>query len=292
MYPIIAAEYIAPDVKMFQVQVPPIAKKHQAGQFVILRVHEKGERIPLTIADSDPEKGTITLIVQGIGRTTKDLNRLESGDAIQDIVGPLGMPTHIENWGLAVVVSGGVGTAEALPIARAMKEAGNKVICVAEASTRHLFYMEDELRGVCDELLFVTKDGSRGRKGGVQEVFVELLEGPTPPDLMVAVGCTFMMRMVSEATESHGVPLQVALKSIMVDGTGMCGACRVSIGGETKFACVDGPFFDGHAVDWDELMSRLGAFHQQEVDALRQSASRSGEDSGEGHECRLGQDRR
>ncbi len=268
MYPIIAAEYIAPDVKMFQVQVPPIAKKHQAGQFVILRVHEKGERIPLTIADSDPEKGTITLIVQGIGRTTKDLNRLESGDAIQDIVGPLGMPTHIENWGLAVVVSGGVGTAEALPIARAMKAAGNQVVAIIGARTKELVIAEELMREICDEVIITTDDGSYGQKGLVTAALDLLLKGDTPPKMILAIGPLPMMSAVAELTRPFGITTMVSLNTIMIDGTGMCGGCRATVGGKTVFVCVDGPEFDAHQVDFNVLRQRGSMYHDQERQSL------------------------
>ncbi len=268
MYPIIAAEYIAPDVKMFQVQVPPIAKKHQAGQFVILRVHEKGERIPLTIAASDPEKGTITLIVQGIGRTTKDLNRLESGDAIQDIVGPLGMPTHIENWGLAVVVSGGVGTAEALPIARAMKAAGNQVVAIIGARTKELVIAEELMREICDEVIITTDDGSYGQKGLVTAALDLLLKGDTPPKMILAIGPLPMMSAVAELTRPFGITTMVSLNTIMIDGTGMCGGCRATVGGKTVFVCVDGPEFDAHQVDFNVLRQRGSMYHDQERQSL------------------------
>ena len=268
MYPIIAAEYIAPDVKMFQLQVPPIAKKHQAGQFVILRVHEKGERIPLTIADSDPEKGTITLIVQGIGRTTKDLNRLESGDAIQDIVGPLGMPTHIENWGLAVVVSGGVGTAEALPIARAMKAAGNQVVAIIGARTKELVIAEELMREICDEVIITTDDGSYGQKGLVTAALDLLLKGDTPPKMILAIGPLPMMSAVAELTRPFGITTMVSLNTIMIDGTGMCGGCRATVGGKTVFVCVDGPEFDAHQVDFNVLRQRGSMYHDQERQSL------------------------
>lgn len=268
MYPIIAAEYIAPDVKMFQVQVPPIARKHRAGQFVILRVHDKGERIPLTIADSDPEKGTITLIVQGIGRTTKDLNRLESGDSIQDIVGPLGMPTHIENWGLAVVVSGGVGTAEALPIARAMKAAGNRVVAIIGARTKELVIAEELMREICDEVIITTDDGSYGQKGLVTSALDPLLKGDAPPKMILAIGPLPMMSAVAELTRPFGITTMVSLNTIMIDGTGMCGGCRATVGGKTVFVCVEGPEFDAHQVDFEVLRQRGRMYHDQERQSL------------------------
>jgi NAD(P)H-flavin reductase/ferredoxin len=291
-FPVVEAREVVPNFHLVRIRAPAVAKYAKPGQFAIVMVSETSERSPYTLIDWDAEEGTISLVVEEVGRSSRELVMARAGDVVAHVSGPLGTPFPVEKVGTVALGGGCYGVAAIYPVARAMKEAGNRVVCAIEASTRHLLYMEDELRGVCDELLIATKDGSRGRKGGVQELFVELLGEQSPPDLLVAIGCTFMMRMVAEATESRGAPLQVALKSIMVDGTGMCGACRVTIGGETKFACVDGPFFDGHAVDWDELMSRLGAFHQQEVDALRQSATRSSGGQASDHECKIGLDRR
>ncbi len=268
MYDIVSAEFIAPDVKMFRIMVPPIAKKHAAGQFVILRVHDNGERIPLTIADSDPKNGHITLIVQGIGRTTKDLNRLEQGDSIPDIVGPLGMPTHIENWGAVTIVSGGVGTAEALPLARAMKAAGNRVVSIIGARTKELVIAEDLMRGICDEVIITTDDGSYGIKGLVTTPLETSLKGDTPPRMVLAIGPIPMMAAISELTRPYGIKTMVSLNTIMIDGTGMCGGCRATVDGETVFVCVDGPEFDGHKVDFEVLKQRGRMYHTQEKQSL------------------------
>ncbi|MBI4860811.1 MAG: sulfide/dihydroorotate dehydrogenase-like FAD/NAD-binding protein [Candidatus Riflebacteria bacterium] len=208
-----------------------------------------------------------------MGRSTREVVALKKGDCIEHVVGPLGLPYPLANLGTVALGGGCYGIGAIYPIARALKQAGNHVICVVEASSSYLFYMEEQLRGVCDELTIVTKDGTRGRKGGVQEAFVDLVQAGRKVDQFVAIGCTFMMRMVAEATRPLGVPLKVALNSIMVDGTGMCGACRVSVGGKTKFACVDGPFFDGHAVDWDELGYRRAAYVNEEIEALPQEAA-------------------
>ncbi len=268
MYDIVSAEFIAPDVKMFRIMAPPIANKHAAGQFVILRVHDNGERIPLTIADSDPQNGHITLIVQGIGRTTKDLNRLEQGDSIPDIVGPLGMPTHIENWGSVAIVSGGVGTAEALPLARAMKAAGNDVLSIIGARTKDLVIAEDLMRGICDNVIITTDDGSYGIKGLVTTPLEASLKGDTPPGMILAIGPIPMMAAISELTRPYGIKTMVSLNTIMIDGTGMCGGCRATVDGETVFVCVDGPEFDGHKVDFEVLKQRGRMYHEQEKQSL------------------------
>jgi NAD(P)H-flavin reductase len=289
-FPVVEVREVVPNFHLVKIKAPAVAKYAKPGQFAIVMVSETSERSPYTLIDWDAEEGTISFIVEEVGRSSREFVMSRPGDVVAHVSGPLGTPFPVEKVGTVALGGGCYGVAAIYPVARAMKEAGNRVVCAIEASTRHLLYMEDELRGVCDELLIATKDGSRGRKGGVQEVFVELLGGQSRPDLLVAIGCTFMMRMVAEATESRGAPLQVALKSIMVDGTGMCGACRVSVGGEMKFACVDGPFFDGHGVDWDELMSRLGAFHQQEIDALKQSGSRGSEGPASDHDCKIGLD--
>lgn len=268
MYDIVSAEFIAPDVKMFRIMAPPIANKHAAGQFVILRVHDNGERIPLTIADSDPQNGHITIIVQGIGRTTKDLNRLEQGDSILDIVGPLGMPTHIENWGSVVIVSGGVGTAEALPLARAMKAAGNQVVSIIGARTKELVIAEELMRGICDDVIITTDDGSYGIKGLVTTPLETALKSDAPPRMVLAIGPIPMMAAISELTRPYGIQTMVSLNTIMIDGTGMCGGCRATVDGETVFVCVDGPEFDGHKVDFEVLKQRGRMYHEQEKQSL------------------------
>ncbi|UCH11689.1 MAG: sulfide/dihydroorotate dehydrogenase-like FAD/NAD-binding protein [Fidelibacterota bacterium] len=263
-----AAEFIAPDVKLFRIEAPHIARKHQAGQFVILRVHPDGERIPITIADSDPETGEITLIVQGIGRTTKDMNRKEKGDHLQDLVGPLGTATHIENWGRAVVVSGGVGTAEALPIARAMKAAGNHVISIIGARTKELVIAEQLMAEICDEVIITTDDGSYGTKGLVTTALEPIITGDQPPQMILAVGPLPMMSAVADMTRPLGIKTVVSLNTIMIDGTGMCGGCRATVGGETVFVCVDGPEFDAHQVDFNELRQRGSIYREHERQSL------------------------
>ena len=267
-YPITSAEFIAPDVKQFRIQAPYIARKHQAGQFVILRVHADGERIPITIADSDPDKGEITLIVQGVGRTTKALNLQEAGDQLHDLVGPLGTPTHIEHWGRVVIVSGGVGTAEALPIARAMKAAGNRVTAIIGARTKELVIAEGLMGELCDELVITTDDGSYGTKGLVTTALEPMITGSEPPRLVLAVGPLPMMSAIAELTRPYHIKTVVSLNTIMVDGTGMCGGCRATVGGETVFVCVEGPEFDAHQVDFNELRQRGGMYRDQERQSL------------------------
>ncbi|UCD39374.1 MAG: sulfide/dihydroorotate dehydrogenase-like FAD/NAD-binding protein [Fidelibacterota bacterium] len=274
MYTITSAEFIAPDVKLFHIKAPYIAQKHQAGQFVILRVHDNGERIPITIAESDPDKGEIAIIVQGIGRTTKELNMKEAGDHLQDLVGPLGTPTHIEKWGRVVIVSGGVGTAEALPIARAMKKAGNHVTSIIGARTKDLVIAEKLMEELCDEVLITTDDGSYGIKGLVTTALEPMINSDTPPQMVLAVGPLPMMSAVAEMTRPHNIKTVVSLNTIMIDGTGMCGGCRATVGGETVFVCVDGPEFDAHQVDFAELRQRGSMYHQQERQSLDQFLER------------------
>jgi len=267
MYKIIKAEFIAPNVKSFILEAPHIAKKRQAGQFIILRVHDKGERIPITIADSNAEEGWINIIVQGLGKTSAHLNTLETGDSLQDLVGPLGLPTHIENWGTLVCMSGGVGTAEALPIAAAGKAAGNRVISIIGARNKDLIIAEDKMAEVVDEVRISTDDGSAGRHGLVTDVLQDLIDEGIKPDMIVAIGPLPMMAAVSNQTKAIGIPTMVSLNAIMVDGTGMCGACRATVGGKTVFVCVDGPEFDGHQVDFKELGSRQKMYKKQEEES-------------------------
>lgn len=270
---VIEKREIVPNFHELVIEAPVVARNAKAGMFVILMVRETSERVPFTLIDWDGEKGTITLVVEEVGRSSREVAELRQGDLIAHVVGPLGIPYPIEKEGTVVLGGGCYGIGAMYSIARALREVGNKVICVLEASSHYLLYYQDKMAGVCDELLFVTKDGSRGKKGGIQDAFVELISNGQKVDRLVAIGCTFMMKMATEATRDKGVPLQVALNPIMVDGTGMCGACRVSVEGETKFACVDGPFFDGHDVDWGELASRRAAYARVEVEALPQHAS-------------------
>lgn len=244
---------------------PKIAKKWRPGQFVILRIHEEGERFPLTIADTDPEKGTLTIVFQVVGKSTCHLADLNAGDAVLDLVGPLGKPTHIEKAGTVACIGGGVGMSLIYPIAKAMREAGNHVITIIGARTKELIFMEEEMRAVSDEYIVATDDGSRGYKGFVSLALADMFIIPgTKIDLAVAIGPVPMMRAVCSITRRYGIPTIVSLNPIMVDGTGMCGACRVSVGGETKFVCVDGPEFDGHQVDFQGLMERQRTYLPEE----------------------------
>ncbi|HSF85121.1 MAG TPA: sulfide/dihydroorotate dehydrogenase-like FAD/NAD-binding protein [Acidimicrobiia bacterium] len=260
MFRILDAGWLAPSVKRFCIQAPRVATKRRAGQFVILRVAQDGERIPLTIADSDPAAGSITLIVQGVGKTTMALNRLGTGDAVADIAGPLGVPSEIERYGTVVVIGGGVGTAIAYPTAVAMKDGGNEVLAIVGGRSREFVILERELTAVCDAVFPVTDDGSYGESGFVTDVLVRLIDEGRTIDRVLAIGPVPMMRAVADVTRPHRIPTVVSLNPIMVDGTGMCGGCRVGVGGETKFACVDGPEFDAHDVDFDLLMRRNRAY--------------------------------
>lgn len=267
MYKIINKQQFSENVFRIDVEAPLIAKARKAGHFVIIRIDENGERIPLTIAGSDLEKGTITLVVQRIGVSSNKLCALKAGDYIADVVGPLGKATHIEKFGTVVCACGGVGTAPMLPIAEAMKKAGNKVISVLAARTKDLIILEDQIRKVSDEVIIMTDDGSYGTKGLVTNG-VESIINREKVDLCVTIGPAIMMKFVSLLTKKYEVPTVASLNTIMVDGTGMCGACRVSVGGETKFVCVDGPEFDAHQVDFDGMMSRMGAYREQEQAAF------------------------
>jgi ferredoxin--NADP+ reductase len=277
MAKIIHAEFLSADVKKFEIDAPRIARKRKAGQFVIIRVEENGERIPLTIAGSDPDKGTITVIVQGIGKSTRQLNRLATGDNILDVAGPLGLPSHIENFGTAVSIGGGVGTAIAYPTAVALKEAGNYVISINGARSKDLVILEKEMKAVSDESYITTDDGSYGDKGFVTQKLQALIDGGKKIDFVLAIGPIPMMRAVAEVTRPHGIKTVVSLNPIMVDGTGMCGGCRVIVGGKSEFACVDGPEFDAHDVDFDNLMMRNRAYTDLEAKSLDKYE----------HECKL-----
>jgi len=269
MFPILEARWLAPDVKLFRIAAPRIARKRQAGQFVIVRVHEHGERIPLTIAAADPEPGHITLIVQGVGKTTQIMNRLEAGDALLDLVGPLGVPSEVRYFGTTVVIGGGVGTAIAYPTAVALKQAGNHVISILGARTAELLILVDEVGQTSDELFLVTDDGSSGEKGLVTQPLQRLIDSSRQLDHVLAIGPIPMMRAVAETTRPHRIPTVVSLNPIMVDGTGMCGGCRVLVGGQSCFACVDGPEFDAHQVDFQVLSQRNRMYREQEQVALR-----------------------
>jgi ferredoxin--NADP+ reductase len=269
VFRIVNARFLAPTVKRFTIEAPRIARKQKAGQFVIIRLNEHGERIPLTIACSDPDKGTIDIIVQSIGKTTFQLNSLETGDSILDVVGPLGKPSEVRLLGTVVVIGGGVGTAIALPTAAAMKKAGNKVISIIGARTKELLILEDEVREVSDVTLIVTDDGSYGTKGLVTDALKGLIQNGTRVDEVLAIGPIPMMKAVAECTRGERIHTVVSLNSIMVDGTGMCGGCRVIVDGESEFACVDGPEFDAHKVDFDILAARNRMYREQEAASLK-----------------------
>lgn len=263
MFPIVAARVLGPGVKQFEVAAPRIARKQRPGQFVIIRLDDTGERIPLTIRGSDPAAGTITLVVQAIGKTTHQLNGLEAGDSILDVVGPLGKASEIDLYGTVVVIGGGVGTAIALPTAAAMHDAGNRVISILGARTRDLLILEDEVRAASDDVFVMTDDGSYGQRGLVTDKLREVLAAQKV-DFVLAIGPIPMMRAVAEVTREPRIKTVVSLNSIMVDGTGMCGGCRVAVDGEPRFACVDGPEFDAHKVDFAALADRLTAYRDHE----------------------------
>jgi len=262
------AQFLAPGIKRFSIQAPRIARKHQAGQFVIVRLYEQGERIPLTIENSDAERGTISLVVQGVGKTTKLMNELEGGDCILDVVGPLGKPSEIAEYGTVVVIGGGVGTAVAYPTAAALKRAGNHVVSITGARKREMVILEEELRAVSDELFVTTDDGSYAEKGFVTDMLRQLIEQGRQLDLVLAVGPIPMMKAVADITRKHGIRTIVSLNPIMIDGTGMCGGCRVLVNNESKFACVDGPEFDAQEVNFDVLMRRNSMYRSEEKKAM------------------------
>ncbi len=261
---IVSKEELAPNTYRYQVYNPKIARKRKAGQFVILRTHEGAERLPLTLVDSDPQAGTVTLIFQAVGHSTKELALLGEGDSLLDLAGPLGQPTHIESFGTACVIGGGYGTAPVLPIASALAEAGNRMLGIIGARTRELVILEKELGEICQRLEVATDDGSYGHKGLVTDVLANLLDEGETIDFVLAVGPAPMMRAVANLTRERGIRTMVSLNPIMIDGTGMCGGCRVEVGGETKFACVDGPEFDGHQVNFDLLIQRQGMYRAEE----------------------------
>jgi ferredoxin--NADP+ reductase len=267
MHKIVEKRMLEPKVGWLEVEAPQIAKKRKAGQFVILRIDDTGERIPLTIADSNPEKGTIVLICQSVGKTSTQLNQLQTGDIIQDIAGPLGKPSHLENFGTAVCVGGGVGIAVAYPIAKALREQGNKVISILGARTKELLILEEETRKVSDEVRITTDDGSYGTKGFVTDALQQVID-EQQINFVLTIGPTIMMKMVCKVTKPYNIKTMVSLNPIMIDGTGMCGGCRVSVGGKTQFVCVDGPEFDGHEVDFDLLMLRQRMYLDEEKRSL------------------------
>jgi len=268
VFKIADAQFLAPGIKRFVIEAPRIARKQKPGQFVILRIYEEGERIPVTIENSNPERGTISIVVQSAGKTTQLLNSLKTGDEILDVVGPLGKPSEIANYGTVVVVGGGVGTAMAYPTAAALKRAGNRVISIVGARSKELVILEQEMRTVSDALMITTDDGSYADKGFVTDKLRQLIENGTRIDMVVAVGPIVMMRAVAEMTRKENIHTVVSLNPIMIDGTGMCGGCRVLIDGKSEFACVDGPEFDAHRVDFAVLVQRNSMYRDAEQRSL------------------------
>ena len=270
MYRILERSDLTPAIHLFKIQAPRVAARAQAGQFIILRQGETGERIPLTLADWNKEEGSVTVVFMEVGLTTSKLAQLQAGDAITDFAGPLGLPTHIQKFGTVVCVAGGFAAATIMPIARSLKEAGNRVITIMGARSHSLLFWEKEVGAHSDELIVTTDDGSYGRKGLVTEPLRDLLADEAHPvDRVIAIGPTVMMKFCCKTSQPFKVKTIASLNPIMVDGTGMCGCCRVSVGGVTRFACVDGPDFDGHEVDWDELMARQKAYLDEEASSLK-----------------------
>ena len=265
---ILYQEKLAPSINLMKVAAPAVARKAQAGQFVVIRVDEPGERIPLTIAEWDRDEGSVTIVFMEVGKTTRKLATLKAGDSLANFTGPLGLPTEIEKFGTVVCVAGGFAVAVIVPIARALREKGNKVISILGARSKDLLFWEDRLRNVSDQVIVTTDDGSYARKGVVTEPLRELLESGQRIDRVIAIGPSIMMKFCAKTTQPFGVKTIVSLNPIMVDGTGMCGCCRVSVAGVTKFACVDGPDFDGHEVDWDLLFARQRTYIDQEKQSL------------------------
>ena len=268
MFEIVSKREVAPNVHETILRAPAIARKARPGQFVILMVDEKSERVPYTLADWDSAAGTITLVVQEMGQSSRKLVMCRAGDQVAHLVGPLGVPLEIDRYGTVALAAGCYGIGAVLGIARALKAAGNRVISIVEADSQYLHYFRAELEAASDQLIQTTIDGSNGVKGHSVDVLKRKLDSGESIDRVIAVGCLFVMMLAGEVTKPFGVKTLVALNPIMLDGTGMCGACRVSVGGETLFACVDGPFFDAHAVDWGELRDRRAAYSDEEIDAV------------------------
>ena len=279
MFRIISRDTLATKIYLFKIEAPAVARKAQPGQFVVVRVDERGERIPLTIADWNEKEGSVSMVFMEVGATTFRLAQLKAEESVADFVGPLGVPSDIDKFGTVVCVAGGVGTASITPIAKALKEKGNKVISILGARSKDLLFWEDKLRSVSHQLIVTTDDGTYGRKGVVTEPLKELLESGEKVDRVIAIGPTIMMKFCARTTQPFGVKTIVSLNPIMVDGTGMCGCCRVSVGGVTKFTCVDGPDFDGHQVDWDLLSARLRIYLDEEKRSFEQWQARMGKRS-------------
>ena len=279
MYDILCSDVLAPKVTRYVVRAPDVARARQAGQFVIVRPRSDSERIPLTIADADAGAGTITLVVQEVGKTTAVMADMRAGEAFADVCGPLGQPTHIQKVGTVAVVGGGIGIAPAHPIAQALRVAGNKVIAILGGRSREFVIMEEEMRRASHHVIIMTDDGSYGRQGFVTHALKDMIDSGERVDQVVAIGPAIMMKKVAELTRPYGVPTLVSLNTIMIDGTGMCGGCRVSVGGKTRFVCVDGPEFDGHEVDFDLMMRRQAMYVEQERRAYEEYVRT--------HRCRL-----
>jgi ferredoxin--NADP+ reductase len=268
LFTILDAEFIAPGIKRFLIEAPRIARKQQPGQFVIVRIHEEGERVPLTIAGADPARGAISIVVQSLGKTTHLLNSLHAGDSILDVVGPLGKPSEIAKFGTVVVMGGGVGTAMAYPTAAALKNAGNRIFSIVGARNKESVLLEREMREVSDVLMITTDDGSYGDKGLVTDKLRQLIRNGVRIDLVLAVGPIPMMKAVAEMTRGERIRTLVSLNPIMIDGTGMCGGCRVLVGDKSQFACVDGPEFDAHRVNFDVLRQRTTTYRKEEQQSM------------------------
>ncbi len=264
LHKIIHKRELAPNIKMFEVTAPWIARKSKPGQFLVIRVDEKGERVPLTIVEKDDKKETVSIVFQEVGKTTKMLGMLKAGDSILDMIGPLGRTLEVGKVGTVVVIGGGIGIGEAYPEAKSFKEEGNRVISIIGARNKQLLILEEEMTKVSDEIYVTTDDGSKGHHGFVTDILKKLIDDGIKINLVFAVGPAIMMKVVTETTRPHGIKTLVSLNPIMVDATGMCGSCRVLVGGETKFACVDGPVFDGHLVDFDLLIKRLNMYLDKE----------------------------
>jgi len=276
MFRIISRETLATKIHLFKIEAPAVAKKAQPGQFVVVRVDERGERIPLTIAAWNEKEGSVSMVFMEVGTTTFRLAQLKGGESVADFVGPLGVPSDIEKFGTVVCVAGGVGVAVITPIAKALKEKGNNIISILGARSKDLLFWEDKLRNASHQLIVTTDDGTYGRKGVVTEPLKEMLERGEKVDRVIAIGPTVMMKFCAKTTQPFGVKTIVSLNPIMVDGTGMCGCCRVSVGGATKFACVDGPDFDGHQVDWDLLSARQRIYLDEEKRSFEQCQAQMG----------------
>lgn len=283
MNEIVYKEDLCPNITLFRIKTPELVGRAKAGQFIILRAYEDSERIPMSIGGLDRENGLLTIVVMEVGKSTAEIVRMDVGEKFLDVVGPLGIPTHMEDFGgTCIVIGGGVGIPPILPIAEALKEHNNKVIGIIGARTRDLLIYEKELGAVCDELIVTTDDGSKGMKGFVTHALEKLIKDGEPIKFVMAVGPVIMMKNIARTTEPHKIPTWVSLNPIMVDGTGMCGGCRVSIEGRSKFACVDGPDFDGHKVDFDELIQRQAMYKPQEKVAYDDFL----------HKCKIGLDKK